>query len=134
MAMIEIEEVALSAVDTEQLWGRNIEFPQPGSRTDGYLFDLIGWVLGKSSPVVAVEVVYEGNVVKRTPITIHRPDIEVAFPDVPGAQNSGFRTTVSLTGMGEFELGVRAVLKDQSRVALGTILARRSWREGDYEV
>jgi glycosyltransferase involved in cell wall biosynthesis len=35
--------------------------------------------------------------------------------------------------MGGLELGVRAVLKDQSRVALGTILARRSWREGDYE-
>jgi glycosyltransferase involved in cell wall biosynthesis len=29
---------------------------------------------------------------------------------------------------------VRAVLRDQSRVPLGTIRARRRWREGDYDV
>jgi len=133
MAIIEIRGIALSGPDHERLWGRNIEVPQPGSRIDGHLVDLIGWVLGRSSPAVAVEVVYEGNVLKRVPITIHRPDIEVAFPDIPSAENSGFRTSVSVMGMSQIELLVRAVLKDQSRVPIGAVRLRRRWREGDYE-
>jgi glycosyltransferase involved in cell wall biosynthesis len=132
--VIEVGDVALSAPNPDRLWGRNIEVPQPDSQIDGHLVDLIGWVLGKSSPAVAVEVVHEGQVVRRVPITIHRPDIEVAFPNVPGAQNSGFRIAVSVTGMSHIEVSVQAVLKDHSRVALGTVRARRSWREGDYEV
>ena len=125
MTVIEIGVIALSVPDDERLWGRNIEVPQPGSQIDGHLVDLIGWVLGRSSPVVAVEVVQEGNVVKRAPVAVRRPDIEAAFPDVPGAEKSGFRTTVSVTGMGELELGVRAVLRDQSRVPIGAVRARR---------
>jgi glycosyltransferase involved in cell wall biosynthesis len=85
--------------------------------------------------VVAVEVVHEGNVVRRVPITIHRPDIEVAFPNVPGAAQSGFRASVSVVGTTqELELRLQAVLKDQSRVPIGAVRARRRWREEDFGV
>jgi glycosyltransferase involved in cell wall biosynthesis len=122
--VVEIVDVCLSATDSNSLWGHNIESPEVGNSIDGYALHIAGWVLGKSSPVVAVEVVHEGNVVKRVPITIQRPDIEVAFPQVAGAAYSGFRTTVSLMGMTEPELQVQAVLQDQQRVALGAIHAR----------
>jgi glycosyltransferase involved in cell wall biosynthesis len=134
MAVVSIVEVTLAEVDTERLRGRNIEVPTPGARTDGHEIDLIGWVLGRDVPAVAVEVVYEGAVVRRALVDNYRPDIEEAFADVSGAAQSGFRTTVGVTGMGELELEVRAVLRDQSRVPLGKIRARRRWREGDYDV
>ena len=134
MTITEISVVTQSPLDSERLWGRNIESPQPGSQVDGHLVDLSGWVLGRSSPVVAVEVVHENTVVQRVPLNHRRPDLAEAFPEVPGAQESGFRTTVSLLGATpELELRVQAVLQDQSRVALGAIRARRRWREGDYD-
>jgi glycosyltransferase involved in cell wall biosynthesis len=134
MAITNVVEVSLEETDSERLWGRNIEAPQPGLRSDGHQLDLIGWVVGRLSPAVAVEVVHEDTVVRRAPLNVHRPDIEEAFPEVSGAANSGFRTTVSVTGMGELELEVRAVLRDQSRVPLGVLRTRRRWREEDFGV
>jgi hypothetical protein len=133
MAVVTAVEVALAEVDSERLLGSNIEAPQPGLRTDGHELDLTGWVLGRDSPAVAVEVVHGGIVVRRAPVQVRRPDVASAFPEAQAAQRSGFRTKVGVAGMGELELGVQAVLRDQSRVPLGTIRARRRWREGDYE-
>ena len=90
--------------------------------------------MGRHSPAVAVEVVHRGIVVRRAPVQVRRPDVASAFPEAQAAQRSGFRTRVGMAGMGELELGVQAVLRDQSRVPIGTIRARRRWREGDYEV
>jgi glycosyltransferase involved in cell wall biosynthesis len=124
---VEIVDVRPSTPSFDRLCGNNIESPEVGSLVDGYVFHVAGWVLGKGSPVVAVEVAHEGNVVRRVPITVHRPDIEEAFPDVPGAARSGFRTTVSVLEVPaqEFELEVRAILQNQSRVSIGAIRARR---------
>jgi glycosyltransferase involved in cell wall biosynthesis len=133
MAIVSIAEVALGEAD-ERLLGCNIEAPKPGLRTDGYEIDLTGWVLGRHSAAVAVEVVHEGSVARRAPVNVRRPDVAAAFAEAPRAERSGFRTRVGLTGMGELELVVQAVLRDQSRVPLGTIRTRRRWREGDYEV
>ena len=133
-APIDVVEVALAEADGGRLWGRNIEAPQPGLRTDGHELDLAGWVVGRHSPAVAVEVVHGGTVVRRAPVSVRRPDVASAFPEVQAAQRSGFHTRVGMAGMGELELGVQAVLRDQSRVPLGTIRVRRRWREGDYEV
>jgi glycosyltransferase involved in cell wall biosynthesis len=133
MAVVTAVEVALAEVDSERLLGSNIEAPQPGLRTDGHELDLTGWVLGRHSPAVAVEVMHGGTVVRRAPVEVRRSDVAAAFPEAPAAQRSGFRTRVGVAGMGELELRVQAVLRDQSRVPLGTIRARRRWREGDYE-
>jgi glycosyltransferase involved in cell wall biosynthesis len=105
----------------------NIESPKVGSLIDGYVFRMEGWIFGRDSPVVAVEIVHEGSVVKRAPIALPRPDIEEAFPGVPGAAQSGFRVNVSLLEIPparEFELRLRAILQDHSRVPIGGIRGR----------
>ncbi|MGH8064308.1 MAG: glycosyltransferase [Candidatus Entotheonellia bacterium] len=132
MAVTEIMDVIQTEPPSDRLWGGYIDIPKPGSRLDGYAIDLIGWVLGRVSPVVAVEVVHEGSVVRRVPITVSRPDVAAAFPQVPSAERSGFRASVSVLGMTARDLQVQAVLQDQSRVPLGVIRARRGWQEEDY--
>ena len=78
-----------------------------------------------------MEAVHEGVVLRRVSLNLPRPDVAAAFPHVPGAQRSGFRTTLSLpTIKPELELLVQAVLQDQSRVALAFIRTRLCWREG----
>jgi hypothetical protein len=131
MSSVEIVDVAMSAREHKQLRGGRIDGPKPGNLIDGHEINVRGWVLGRNSPAVAMESVNDGNVIRRVPLDVRRPDIAAWRPQVPGANQNGSRTTVSVLGMNELELEVRAVLKDQSRVPPGiTIRERRRWCEG----
>jgi glycosyltransferase involved in cell wall biosynthesis len=134
MILAEISGVSLSEPNPQSLWGRHIDLPKPDTQTEASAVDLMGWVLGKESPAVAIELLHDGKVIRRFPLNARRPDIAEAFPNVPGAEESGFRTTVSLLGATpELEVSLQAVLKDQSRVPIGVIRGRRRWGEGEDE-
>ncbi len=78
-----------------------------------------------------MEVVHEDVVLRRVSLNLPRPDVAAVFPSVPGAERSGFETTLSFpTIKPELQLLVQAVLQDQSRVSLGLIRTRLCWREG----
>jgi hypothetical protein len=49
------------------------------------------WVLGCSSLAVAVEAVHEVTVVRYIPLGARRLHVDAAHPEVPGAEDSGFR-------------------------------------------
>jgi hypothetical protein len=132
IALVEILDVALTELDAEQLRGRNIEFPKVDSSVDSDTMVVIGWVLGRSSPAVTVEVVHDGAVLQSAPIDVQRQDITDAFPRVPGTQQSGFRTNVAIPNSGEFELLVRTVLQDEETVSLGVIRARQRRRDEEH--
>jgi hypothetical protein len=109
------------------LWGQYIDLPKPNTEIDGHEFRIAGWALGRNCPVVAVELVQQGAVFRRVPMNHPRPDLAAAYPHVPGAEQGGFSTTVSLLGINEPELEVQAVLEDQRRVLIGTVHA---WCDG----
>jgi hypothetical protein len=91
--------------------GCSIEQPAQGAQVSSGSLDLAGWVLGRQHPAVAVEVVHEGVALRRVSLNLSRPDVAAAFPQVPGAERSGFRTTLSLsTSKPELEL-LQAVLR-----------------------
>ena len=74
---------------------------------------------------------HEDVVLRRVSLNLPRPDVAAVFPSVPGAERSGFETTLSFpTIKPELQLLVQAVLQDQSRVSLGLIRTRLCWREG----
>ncbi len=125
MTSVEVVDVSMAELDPKQLWGRRIDFPKSESYIPGQTVDVRGWVLGRSSLAVDVEVVYEGTVVQRVPLSISRPDIAEAFANVSAAEQSGFHATVSVPNKSESELLVQTVLQDDSRVPLGIIRARR---------
>jgi hypothetical protein len=125
MSLVEILDVALTELDAEQLRGRNIEFPKTGSYLDSDTFHVVGWVLGRSSLAITVEILQDGTIVQSSPLDVQHPDIVAAFPDASGAEQSGFRTTVAVSDPGNNKLIVQALLQDESRVPLGVIQARR---------
>ena len=129
MALIEFFEVSMVDPEPTQLWGRNIEFPQPGTQAEGDAIEIIGWVLGRQAQAIAVEVNAEGRLLRRVPVNIQRSDVAAYYPQATAGEQSGFRAEVHMTGLGELELLVQAVLRDQSRVPLGVIRAQRRWRE-----
>lgn len=107
------------------LAGGNLGAPKSGSRSAGYSLDLVGWVLAKPGPVQAVELHYEGISFARILQNCPRPDIAGLF-DVPHAERSGFRGSVSLIGLpAEFELVLKAVLPDNRRVPFAVVHGRR---------
>src|SRR6266481_2477666 len=134
-AILEIADISCPEQVPERLWGCSIEQPVRGAQVGSRSFYLKGWVLGRQYPAVAVEVVHESVVLRRVSLNLPRPDVEAVFPYVPGAERSGFRTTLSLpTIKPELELLVQAVLQDQSRVSLAFIRTRLCWSEHhDYE-
>src|SRR5262245_9356710 len=117
MALVEILDVTVYRPTMERLQGCYIDAPKSGSCSDAYAIAVMGWALGRNSPVVTIElVVPEGTVIQAIPVNIHRSDIATTYPEVPGAENSGFQALVSVLGIPlGFELFVRAVFQDQTR-------------------
>jgi glycosyltransferase involved in cell wall biosynthesis len=136
LALAEILDVAHDPVDSQRLWGRFIDLPKPGTLSEVRAVDIGGWALGRKSPVVAVEVVRRGSTIRRIPVGIRRPaalprpDLVAAYPQARKAEWAGFRATISLLRPeSEVELVIRAVLRNRKRLPIGTIKARRRWRE-----
>ena len=129
MTVIEILDVSLTETVSTRLRGCYID-TEPGTKTTGHLAQFSGWVLGRESPAVAVELLNGGNVCRRVRVSIRRPDVAEIYPRVPEAEFSGFKIQMSVLGLTpEIEFLLQAVLKDQSRVPIGVIRAQRRWRE-----
>jgi glycosyltransferase involved in cell wall biosynthesis/SAM-dependent methyltransferase len=125
---VEIVEAVRAAPD-ERLWGANIEGPNTGDATVDGGFEIVGWVLGRSAPAVRVELLSGETVVGGAKVSVRRPDLAQAFPDVGDRAGGGFRARVNLLGEAERELELVAVLRDEARIPLGRIAARPRWRE-----
>jgi len=127
-SLVEISEVTLSPA--AELLGCHIDRPRAGAVADAHALEVGGWALGNDTAAVGVELASDGEVFRRVPLGLPRPDLAEAFPQSPDAGTAGFAETVSLVGTApEVEIQVRAVLKDQQRVPVGSIRGRRRWRE-----
>jgi hypothetical protein len=125
LAAIEILTVSSAPAAPDRLLGSCIDLPQPGTEADVYLFQVVGWALGRSSPVIGVEIVDRGSVVQAVPANEARPDVARVHPGVPEAKTCGFRAVVNVLGLSAgFELLLTAVLEDGGRVPLGSIGGR----------
>ena len=124
MTLFEILDVYLPEPHDDRLWGCYIDAPKPGSKIDNHSLELVGWVVGRSAPAVAVELVHEGAVLRQVALNDRRPDIAAAYPKIQGVERSGFWTVVSVLGMREIAVEVQAVLQDQSQVPIGMIRGR----------
>jgi glycosyltransferase involved in cell wall biosynthesis len=127
-ALVEITDV--STEPGPELLGGHLDRPLAGAVTDAHTVEFSGWAIGEKSRVAAVELAIGGHAFRRIPIGLARPDLEQAFPEHPGASHAGFGIDISLVGgPAEQTIEVRAVLKDQRRVAIGSVTARSRWRE-----
>ncbi|MDX6504082.1 MAG: hypothetical protein QOE29_1207 [Gaiellaceae bacterium] len=126
-----VEQRTADADEADALDGGYIDAPIAGQRTGGDVVHVLGWAIGADSPVIAVELLHEGQVVRREQVGDRRPDLLVAFPNAPEAERAGFHVQIVPVGTVELDLEVRAVLRDQRRVRLGRIRGRRRLRDTD---
>jgi hypothetical protein len=126
MTIIEIKTVRMASLKGEKLLGRHLASPKAGGSSDVHAIDVSGWVVGRQSRVTSVEVRRGTMVLGSIPVTAARRDIAARYPEIPGAEISGFAAAVSLLGIiDDFDLLVQAVMDDGTRAAIATISGTR---------
>ena len=94
---------------------------QPGSE----VLPVIGWIIPGASRAVAVEIVYRNRIIAVATVDHPRPDVEATHPGATDVR--GFRHNIDVTALpADFELNLRAILEDGSRVGLGSIKGRHA--------
>jgi hypothetical protein len=132
--IVEITDVQTSAGPRQHLHGGHIDLPGAGVTSDIYSFEVAGWVLGKSAPVVSIEVLHEGRPVLEVPISVDRPDVAAAFPDVARGERAGFQASVgALSVRRQFEVLLQAKLEGGQRELFGSFRGAREELRSDYK-
>lgn len=116
-----VTRVDLGEIQEDVLVGRNIDAPKAGEQTDGASVQVIGWAAGITDTVVELVLTCNGRFWRTVPLAGERPDLSVAFPEMPHAAHAGFRTHLGLRGMSRADVGIHAKLQDGSHVHLATI-------------
>jgi hypothetical protein len=121
-----VDSVDLFPLAEDELRGFQLEGPTSGATSEAQTLHFDGWILGRNSPVKAVEVLQEGRGVLRVPVRTPREDLAEAFPEVPEAGSSGFSAAVgALRLRTSFELLLRGELESGVTMPLATIVGRR---------
>lgn len=124
-AAIEVLEVAYPAERPQQLWDFALDQPTAGSRRQKFALRLNGWVLGKREHPKAVQVFYQGSLLRTLPLDYPRPGLAQSHPGVADEQACGFKGLIGVLGLRpEFELTLKALLEDGSSVPFASIRAR----------
>jgi hypothetical protein len=82
-AVLDRLEVSRTAPDPDRLCGAVLDLPAPGLQTDLYQIVVAGWVLEKSGPPEAVELIHDGQVLRRALVNRLRQDVADTHPTVP---------------------------------------------------
>lgn len=129
MSLLEVVNVVQGQRDPQIVDGTYLDLPRVGDRVEAAALRVQGWVVGHAAPAVRVEVLADGGVRGRLPVTITRPDVGAHLPNSAWSATSGFTGTVDLFGLPVSEVRVQAVFADKRRALLGTIALRRVWLE-----
>jgi|GEM_PF-1791781 hypothetical protein len=111
----------------------NIDSPISGVQTTDNTLNLSGWVVGKKSATVAIELVQQNQVILEAPIQIHRPRVAQRYAQIPGSETSGFQVSISLSEEkpATSEMLVQVVLEDTQRVPIAILNCEK--RQQDYQ-
>jgi hypothetical protein len=121
----------LEALPVEQqaerrLAARHLDAPQRGTHSHDGSLEIVGWVVGRESPAIQVEVLADGRAMGRTPVELARPGVGREFARFPGSGSAGFRIRLMAEGEGVSELLLKAVLEDGLSIPLWTLRVRAS--------
>ena len=124
---VEIMDVISYPLEDNLLFGFHIDLPQKGDKINSYVLEIIGWVLGRKSPALTLEIVNGDRVISQVSIRKPRPGVARHYQELPKAKTCGFAAEVGIAGLPqdrESELIVRAVLKDKTVVNIAGIKLR----------
>ncbi|MEG4322806.1 MULTISPECIES: tetratricopeptide repeat protein [unclassified Microcoleus] len=123
--VVEILAVSRLQDNSESLWEYSIDLPKPEPQVESSSILIAGWVLGKKSLAVAIELIVNGQFLLQIPVDIPRPDVAAIYPDAPKAEYIGFAKMLGVFEIPpETELLLQAILEDGTRAPLGVVELR----------
>ena len=131
-ALVEIVEVVGREPTADACARFALESPRPGGAEPTYTVEIAGWVVGRRSPVAAIEILHDDVVMRRAAPEVDRPD--VLGPDDGAGGANGFRLPISALNFPlAFELSVRAVLEDGTAEEIAVLRGRRARLTSTFE-
>jgi Sulfotransferase family len=125
MAIVRINHVE-QPPPPEHLLGASLDAPAVSATSSTYSFNVRGWALGRDAEVESFQVMDGERIAAEVPPNQTRSDVSGSFPDVAGAEGSGFQTLVRAIELPPtFRVEVVAVLGDGTRCRLATITGER---------
>lgn len=132
--LIEILEVQKLSINSELLLGFAIDSPKGGQKLDTHSISIAGWVVGKTSPALAVEFLSGGKVLQKVPVGKPRPGVQKRYREVPEAKNSGFAAAVGVVGLPlTAKLRIRVILSDGTTIPIIEIKFQHQPLNSGYE-
>jgi len=123
---LQVDSVERFPLPENELHGFQLEVPRAGEEWSSQTLHFDGWVLGKEHPVVAVEVLQDGRTIARIPVRKPRADVGERFPDLAGAETSGFAGALGALRLRRtFELLLRGELASGVTMPLATVAGKR---------
>jgi hypothetical protein len=126
--LVDVLDVSILEDGAAQLAGCRVDLPTPGgeaSKSSTYALDIRGWVVGRDSPAVAVELVHDDACLWHVPLHPRADVAKASHLDAP--ELCGYYTTTNTLRLGsEFTVVVRAVLEDEKRIEFALVKGRRS--------
>jgi GT2 family glycosyltransferase/Flp pilus assembly protein TadD len=123
--VVEVLNVSRLQDNSESLWEYSIDLPQPQPPVESSSISIAGWVLGKKSLAVAIELICNGQFLLQIPVDIPRPDVAAIYTDAPKAECVGFAKMLGVFEIPpEAELLLQAILENGSHVPLGVVELR----------
>ena len=118
---VEMVKVSASMIE-EYILGFGIYSPAAKTKVVSNSLQIRGWVLGKKSRAVEVIITNNNTILAQIPVNQIRPKIAQLYQDRPEANNSGFETTLKMTGISaQSSLKIQVILEDNSKILMGTI-------------
>ena len=129
-APVEILEIIPAELDGSQVLDGALVLPQTSDARspyeDTYSFAIDGWAIPRGGGPLEVEMHGGSMAPRRTLANLPRAHAGGRYPDLPGADTSGFQFVIgSLSLPVEFELEVDVVSGDGTRTAVGRVRGRR---------
>lgn len=112
-------------------YGFHIEKPEEGALISSDQFVVAGWIVGRISRAVEVNILLSGEVIAVALVNVDRPDIARAIPAAEEARSSGFRVDIPVVSLqGASEINLIAKLADGTQVPLANICFEKQVETG----
>ncbi|VXD18746.1 hypothetical protein PL8927_610008 [Planktothrix serta PCC 8927] len=112
---------SVESENSELLWGHHIDAPAVGKLVVSQVL-IGGWVIGKQSQAVVVELIHQGQVIRQIPVGDIRTDVAQSYPDASFSLESGYAALIKVPEtQSSSEIQIQVVLADQTCVKLGVI-------------
>lgn len=122
---IEVLNVMKSLEESDLLLANTLDRPKIGKYSNQDKLNIGGWLLGKNSPVVAIEIISEGKVLQKLEMNVPRPDVMKSYPEASVGKNCGFETNLPIGELPQVvDISLEAIFANDKRASVGYISIR----------